>query len=353
MPRKLKVAFSNSAKNDTHPTFRDLGFAAKPDGTFDVYSAGGLGNNPMMGVCVAEGVQPGKALYYIKAMIQTFIAHGDYENRSKARTRYMQSKLGQATYVKTYLAELAEVMATEELDIAPAAALDIAKTGSSRTPSHPRITAQKQEGLYCVTYHPIGGTPTVDAFKQLCEAMKEIAGTELRIGPDETVYIINLTADEAERIAALTEVSAATLLETSVSCVGNTICQIGLQDSQGLLRSILEAVKPYQFKDGVLPRLHISGCSSSCGTHQIGDIGFHGSAKLVDGKPQPAFHMFVNGSENKGEERFGELLGIMTTVNIPPFLIALGKMITEDGGTFARWYPQHEADFKVLAEQYM
>ena len=33
-----------------------------------------------------------------------------------------------------------------------------------------------------------------------------------------------------------------------------------------------------------LPRLHISGCPHSCGTHQIGEIGFHGSVKLVDKK---------------------------------------------------------------------
>ena len=54
MPRKLKVGFSNSPANETHATFRDLGFVAKPDGTFTVYSAGGLGNNPRMGVKVAE-----------------------------------------------------------------------------------------------------------------------------------------------------------------------------------------------------------------------------------------------------------------------------------------------------------
>lgn len=30
-PRKLKVCFSNSPENETHATFRDLGFVAKPD----------------------------------------------------------------------------------------------------------------------------------------------------------------------------------------------------------------------------------------------------------------------------------------------------------------------------------
>ncbi|KAI4444953.1 Sulfite reductase [NADPH] hemoprotein beta-component [Eubacterium plexicaudatum ASF492] len=42
MPRKLKVGFSNSPMNLTHVTYRDLGFAATKEGTFDVYSAGDL-----------------------------------------------------------------------------------------------------------------------------------------------------------------------------------------------------------------------------------------------------------------------------------------------------------------------
>ncbi len=37
MPRKLKVAFSGGTDNDTHATFRDLGFVALPDGSFRVY----------------------------------------------------------------------------------------------------------------------------------------------------------------------------------------------------------------------------------------------------------------------------------------------------------------------------
>ena len=60
LPRKLKVGFSNTPANLTHATFRDLGFAAREDGTFDVYSAGGLGNNPAFGVKVAEKVEKEK-----------------------------------------------------------------------------------------------------------------------------------------------------------------------------------------------------------------------------------------------------------------------------------------------------
>ena len=53
MPRKLKVCFSNSPKNFTHATFRDLGLQPIENGKFDVYSAGGLGKQLIkMGVKV-------------------------------------------------------------------------------------------------------------------------------------------------------------------------------------------------------------------------------------------------------------------------------------------------------------
>ena len=119
MPRKLKVCFSNSPKNFTHATFRDLGFVANENGKFDVYSAGGLGNNYKMGVKVAENVEPDKILFYIKAMWLTFRTYGNYENRGKARTRYMQEALGGAeNYVKAYNEKLQEVIASgEDLNI--------------------------------------------------------------------------------------------------------------------------------------------------------------------------------------------------------------------------------------------
>ena len=93
MPRKLKVGFANHETNTAHVTMRDLGFVAEADGCFSVYIAGGMGPNPRMGLKVAEHVPGGELLYYVKAMVDTFLAHGNYEQRAKARTRYMQEAL--------------------------------------------------------------------------------------------------------------------------------------------------------------------------------------------------------------------------------------------------------------------
>ena len=115
MPRKLKVGFSSSPANLTHATYRDLGFAAREDGKFDVYSAGGLGNNPRFGVKVAEAVEPDDILFYIRAMWLTFRTYGNYENRGKARTRYMQESLGSPEkYKEAFQEKLKEVCASGE-----------------------------------------------------------------------------------------------------------------------------------------------------------------------------------------------------------------------------------------------
>ena len=59
-----------------------------------------------MGLLVAEAAEPSRILYYIRAMWETFIAYGNYEQRAKARTRYMQDTLGQEGYVKAYQEKL-------------------------------------------------------------------------------------------------------------------------------------------------------------------------------------------------------------------------------------------------------
>ena len=219
MPRKLKVCFSNSPKNLPHATFRDLGFAAREDGTFDVYSAGGLGNNPRFGVKVAEQVQPEDILYYIKAMWLTFRAYGDYENRGHARTRYLQEILGGAeNYKKAYLEKLQEVFDSGEDLKLHVEKEPVTKKGDGTAVSDRKVLAQKQEGLYTVAWHPIGGMPSPEVFCKLAAAIKEMEAVEMYLAPYETAYIVNLTGEEAKKVLAVTaENQAATTFEESVS----------------------------------------------------------------------------------------------------------------------------------------
>lgn len=231
-----------------------LAFADRADGRFDIYSAGGLGNNPRFGVKVGEGVEPARILYYIKDMWLTFRAYGNYENRGKARTRYMQEMLGgPKAYAGAYREKLEEVFASGErldLELPPEPA---AKTGDGTVAEGTRVLPQKQPGLYTVVWHPIGGQPSVESFCALSDALAEMPGAEVRLSPDETAYIIQLTGAEAKSILSLTADGAKTVFEASVSCIGSDICQIGLRDSQALLKPCICAAREAGLSDGALP----------------------------------------------------------------------------------------------------
>lgn len=350
LPRKLKVAFSNSAKDSVHASFRDLGFMANEDHTFDVYCCGGLGNNPKMGVKVAENIDPKDVLIYIDAMIGLFKEHGNYENRAKARTRYIQESLGVEKLQSEFdrYVKLAAAKPELKFEVKETA---ITKKGTEKLVD-PRAIEQKQEGLYAVYYHPIGGDIDIERFIKLEQLIADMPEVECRITSNEGMFVINLNAEEASKVLALTDDSAKNEFETSIACIGASICQVGLRDSQEMLHELVEAMRKENFKDHVLPKIHISGCPSSCGTHQIGSIGFQGSVKVIDKQPHQAFVLYVYGKENLEERRLGQSVGTILKRDMIPFFTELGKLIQADDSTFEAWTEAHPDEFMELCKKY-
>ena len=44
---------------------------------------------------------------------------------------------------------------------------------------------------------------------------------------------------------------------------------------------------------------------------------------------------------------------MMLEQDIPAFLAELGRAVRASDGTFAQWYPAHEAEFKEIAARYI
>ena len=346
----MASACPNGADDSVHSAFRDMGFRAQADGTFSLRIAGGLGaSGHRMGVLVDEAVDPRDVLYYVRAMVDTFCQHGNYENRAKARTRFMQDTLGPEGLKEAYLKNLEALKARGGLELPRLEALaDVC--GGEETLDHPRAIRQKQPGLYAVAYHPIGGLLPVEKPAQLYAAIRDVCNAECRVGPDETLYIVNLPAAQAEKVLALTEDGAKTEFEYSVACIGATVCQQGVRDSQGLLQAAVQAVREAGVPDGALPRICISGCPSSCAAHQAGAIGFQGGVRLEDKKPQPAFRMFLNGSDALDAARFGEAGAVILEKDIPALLVELGRAAAGQG--WARWSEEHREDLNAIVAKY-
>lgn len=97
LPRKYKVSFSNGIDNEGHATFKDLGFVARPGGTFDVYAGGGFGvNGSRFGVLIDTQVDPHDLSWYILGYARdVYMKYGDYEHRGTARSRFILTKMGE------------------------------------------------------------------------------------------------------------------------------------------------------------------------------------------------------------------------------------------------------------------
>ena len=352
LPRKLKVAFSNSETNEVHANFRDLGFIANEDHTFDVYCCGGLGNNPMMGVQVGSHIDPKDILYYVHTMVLMFMEHGNYTNRAKARTRYMQETLGAERIQEEFKekVELAKKYLDHDVIVSPC---QIQKTGTVSSDLPDRVLPQKQEGLYAVYYHPICGNVSADKWQELYEVLKDMDEVEIRLTPQEDMYIVNLTMEEAQKVLEHTKDGAQTTFESSVSCIGASTCQVGLRDSNHVLEQLITDLRPYQFKDKVLPRIYVSGCPSSCGTNQVGSIGLQGFTKVIDKKPYPAFKMSLYGDATLSNTRFGKEAGVILQTDILPFFTELGQLISQANSTFDQWQKENADQWQALLDKYL
>lgn len=350
LPRKLKVGFSGSPENLTHVTFRDLGFLAQEDGSFSVYCAGGLGPHPKLGILVAEHARPEEVSLYVSAMLRLFTKYGNYKVRARSRTRYLQDSLGIPQLQANYALCLKE--ARKEEKPCPIPSLPKISKQPDGEIQGLRILEQKQPGLYCVSFHPIGGCLEGKHLMVLCEILKGIPQSELRLSPDGTLYILHLTAKEVPRILEATEGGAENPFEASVCCIGVPICQHGIGSSQRLLSSIIQRVRRENFPRNTLPSLHISGCPSSCGAHQAAPLGFVGSMLKKEGQLLPAFRLYVNGSAWAFHSRLGEEVALLSERSIPDFLAELGQAISKAQKDFYTWYPEHEKDFYSLVEKY-
>lgn len=363
LPRKLKVCFSNGVENETHATFRDLGFVAKENHRFDVYAAGGLGPKSKMGVLAARDVSPANTLYVIQTMLDVFTKYGNYENRAMSRSRFLQDTLGIDGFQKIFGETLEKNIAAggltfqEESDWKEHIMYDASDTaGSEERCSHrnalpenkvdgteTRLICQKQPGLFAVSYHPVGGILEPSFVKILYDHLKDMKEAEIRLSPNQGMYMINLQKEEAERMLKLTREDQGTEFEKSTACIGADICQVGIGKSQQLLKACVDRVRQENFSNGTLPAIHVSGCPSSCGAHQTAVIGLRGGKRMSDSGLMDAFALYMNGSEEREQERFGEEVGSLFVQDIPQFFVELGHAVEETGlsyDVFQRKYPE-------------
>lgn len=363
LPRKLKVAFSSGPSDTAFASINDLGFMADmEDGKpcFRLWAAGGMGGGPAVGIPLSEAIRPEEVLYYVEAMVRLFAAEGDYENKARARIRFIPRRMGVEAFLDCYRSwveivrrecrfeKLSPVLSETEVWEAER----FAEGGLEELSA--MIHPQRQAGRYTVVLHPSCGqlelkdAKALDVFLDTCEA------AQLRLSMLEDLYVRNLTAEEVRR---LLKVSAGwakrTNVDMSVSCVGTPTCQMGILQSQALCHAILDRLDQSGIERRYLPRICISGCPNSCARHQMSGLGFAGRIKPADGERLEMFECFLGGKASKNDTHMGERVGMMLKDDVPEFVEALGQMLAEADRMYDDYIREHMDNVRALAGRYV
>ncbi|BCJ95926.1 ferredoxin--nitrite reductase [Anaerocolumna cellulosilytica] len=370
LPRKLKIAFSNNEKDTACATVNDLGFmAVKHDGKpyFKVFLAGGLGNNPALSLTYDKLISPEEVLYHVEAVTRIFMAEGDYENKGKARLRYVAGRMGVKEFLDCYEKHLAKVqetlpelkqLITEKIQKQSAAGINwdggttVCQDGAVST--YKNLIPQKQSGLYTVELHPLGGILSSNTLFQLIDFLEGCKKADMRLTMSESIYIRNLEYAKALELLALTkDACGQSDIEKSISCIGVPTCQIGIEQSQELLKEILNFIKEQKTSGEYLPSIYISGCNNSCARHQVTEIGFTGSKKRIDNKPVDVFELYVGGHVGDCKTKLGTSMGFMKKDEIPVFMKELADLLNTSRQDFSSFYKDKKDEFDKLTGKYV
>lgn len=366
MPRKYKIAFSNSPADTGNATISDLGFIARiVDGKrgFELYGGGGFGGSPRVSLKLRDFVNAEDILYYIQAMKNLFEAEGDRTNKNKARIRFIVMRLGEKKFIERFDEEVDKLKSTGGLDVhvdedefilnhTSQVVEDVKISGELGNILFP----QKQAGYYSVYVHPQSGNLNAGNLDEVLDFVKNLDyEISIRVTNTQGFFIRDLKEQDAQKlISVIDKFTSRYNMDNSLTCVGASTCQLGLCLSQNLLKGIKERFKeaPSDIK-AALPRMYISGCPNSCAQHEKGAIGLHGRAKRTKEGLIPMYSVSLGGKVGSNSARMGEDYGDIPAKKIPDFLYELAGLKVNSGyEDFYKFLNGKASDIKELIGKY-
>jgi len=285
MPRKFKTSVSGCERDCGLTHIDDLGFiATEQNGKkgFRIVAGGGLGIQPITAIQVFDFVEEVDLITVQEVLARLHIRHSTRTNKNKSRIKFLVKKFGAEKFVD---------LARQEFD----------HLKSLAAPAWEGLTwgAPVETGKNVFIEVPLGWLSSKQ-LTGLAEVAEGAGGTQLRLTRTQNIVALGIDHDQLEnfitavRNLGLDASGREHALKDLVVCPGTSTCAIGITDSHVLGESLLDAQAEFTGLKGV--KVRVSGCHNSCSQHHIGDIGFHGVAKKIEGKPAPHYQIHLGGS---------------------------------------------------------
>ena len=308
LPRKFKISVAGCCIQCAQPDINCVGFFGLKRGTESGYGlkvGGGLSSSPHMAQTLPVFIRPDQVWAVTKAVAEIFRDEGYRAKRTRARFKFLVADWG----VEKMTLEI-----EKRLGYALEQHSDFSIPRDQET-DHLGVHAQKQAGLNWVGVSFPGGR----IYQSKLAKIGELAGKYCAPGQDairltnkQNLLIINvpdanLEALKAELTANDLAYEASNFRKGCVSCTGIEFCNLAVAETKNRMLTLVEQLEVQSgwYKDKI--RIHFSGCPSSCGQHQIADIGFRGARTKIDGVQVDAYDCFIGGRLGHNR-RFNELL---------------------------------------------
>ena len=317
LPSRINLAFGGSPRCRDDALLNDGGFVSVVvDGVpgYELWAGGSLGKDPHLAVLLSEFIPRADVLAAAEALVDVFVAYGDFEKPAKGRMKYVVERLGVDGFRAAWVAAFAEARLrpypeptaievlsdpdrVEILKVVPAGGWTVG-VRPQREPGRALVTADLPMGDLCGADIEL----LSDLADRWCDGVLNLSRDQnitLRSVPVEGVPVIRDALGE-RGLFLLGEAHVASVR----ACTGSAVCALGITTAPDAGKVLLES--PALGRNSSL-RVHVSGCPNSCAQHQVGDIGLAGSKVRIAGATHDGYQVYLG--SDLAARRVGTVVG--------------------------------------------
>lgn len=306
LPRKFKISITGCPLWCSYPEINDVALTAikrTGDGQDEVgYTlrvGGGLSTEPHLAVRIPAFVAQHQALAVCMAIAEIFREQQELrENRTRARLKYLFMRHGWTA--DSMLAAIEEKLGFK-LDTSPVSE-DLVPDDVYR--DHVGVTPQRQSGLSAVGASVLRGRVSGDQLFALADLADKHGDGHLRATIMQNVVVVNVRNESVRALIADLhaidlQVEVSPFWRGAIACTGTEFCKLAIAETKGFAKWLVEEMEERLPGFDQQIKLHVTGCTNSCGQHWIADLGLEGKKLKKDGATVDAFYFCVGGAVGK------------------------------------------------------
>jgi sulfite reductase beta subunit-like hemoprotein len=381
MPRKFKIAICSRPGDRMAGAMHDIALEARiKDGQqgFRVLAGGGLGPLPVEAIVLDEFLPADRVISRIEAVLRIFNEFGNRKNKHKARLKFIIRERTAAWFLEQVEKQYADILANGGIPTPT----DIPEGfGAERKQSRPlangnslpvlaeappdysawlqsNVWQQKAADYRIVHIMLDSGNMSSSQMRAIAQLSRDVADGIVRVTIDQNLALAWVPAAKLRDVYGVLRANGLALqgageISDVVTCPGAWTCNLGITKTMNLGAALVEAVRGYDDPAIRGLRIKASGCPNSCGQHWIGDFGFFGNKRSVEGKEMPYYQMLLGGGyDESGIMRFGYMIQSIPARLAPEAVhrvIAHYQANRVPGESFRQYVERHKVEtFRAL-----